>query len=73
MLTFIGIVMTRFNISSSTINRKRNQTRHDALATQFQDELGKAMNQRITGETVEKIHLLPQRSINVAVLVEALR
>jgi hypothetical protein len=65
--------MTRFNINSSTINRKRNQTHHDALATKFQDELDKAMNLRITGETMEKIHLLPQRSTNVSVLVEASR
>jgi hypothetical protein len=65
--------MTRFDIYSSAINRKRSQTRHDALSTQFQDELDKAMSQRIAGETMEKTHFIPQRSINVSVLVETSR
>jgi hypothetical protein len=35
--------------------------------------LDKAMNQQVTGETMERIHFIPQRSINVSVLVEVSR
>jgi hypothetical protein len=59
--------MTRFNINRSIISR----TCHKPSATQFQDELDKAMNQQI--EATEKIRLSFQRSTNVATLIEASR
>jgi hypothetical protein len=59
--------MTRFNINSYIIVRNRTCRN----ATQFQDELDKAMNQQM--EATEKIHLSPQRLANVATLIEASR
>ncbi|MBT7716033.1 MAG: hypothetical protein HN745_30255 [Deltaproteobacteria bacterium] len=58
--------MTRFNINSYIISRNRTCRN----TTQFQDELDKAMNQQ--SEATEKIRP-PQRSTNVATLIEASR
>jgi hypothetical protein len=65
--------MARFNINSYIISRNRSRTCRNTLATQFQDELDKAMYQQMAGEATEKIHLSPQRSTNVATLIEASR
>jgi hypothetical protein len=58
--------MTRFNIYSSIGSRNRTCRN----TTHFQDELDKAMNQQL--EAKENIHP-PQRSTNVATLIEASR